>query len=154
MMVGKWKWRKQEISLVVQFQLCFCDSRTGLYEWMTHDGRQIQSIQLLPVNISGWKTDLTLPPLLVFLSGAGNISQSVSVVTSGWVFSKGWYCAFLSAPRVVMNYLAYWHERLVFAELFLCMRRKTGMCMWLIPTAFCSGEAVGCCTQLTEEHLK
>lgn len=84
----KWKWRKQEISLVAQFQLCFYDLQTGLYGWMTHDGRQIQSIHLLHVNINGWKTDLTLTPLLVFLSGTGSISQSLSVMTSGRVWVK------------------------------------------------------------------
>lgn len=67
--------------------------------------------------------------------------------------SKDYYCAFLSALRVVMNYLSYQHKRLGFAELFLCIR-EAGTYMWLIPTAFCSGEAVGCCTQLTEERLK
>lgn len=72
----------------VQFQLCCCDLRIGFCGWVRDDGRQICSIQLLPFNISGWKTDLTFAPLLIFLSGAGSISQSVSLMTSEGVLAK------------------------------------------------------------------
>lgn len=75
-------------------------------------------------------------------------------MTSGGVLGKGYDCAFLSALKVMMGYLAYQHKRLVFAELFLCVSREGGTYMWLIPTAFCSGGAVGCCTQLIEQRLK
>lgn len=75
-------------------------------------------------------------------------------MTSGGVLGKDYDCAFLGALRVVMGYLAYQDKRLVFAELFLHIRREAGTYMWLIPTAFCSGDAVGCCTQLTEDRLK
>lgn len=121
---------------------------------MTHDGRQIQSIQLLPVNVSGWKTDLTLAAFLVFLSGSREHFQICFSHDFRASIEYGLLLCLSQCSEGGDELSSYRHKRLVFAELFLCVRRETGTPMWLIPAAFCGGEAVGCCTQLTEEHLK
>lgn len=68
------------------------------------------------------KRTLHLP--LIFLSGAGSISQSVSLVSSELILGKSCYFASLSPLMVVTSYLASQQKRLVFAELFLCLYKE------------------------------